>query len=61
MKNVNMKVKGSTLTITIDLSEEHGMSKSGKTIIVASTAGNKAVEGTDIMIGVNAYKYKDSK
>jgi hypothetical protein len=43
MKNVQMTVDGSILTIQVDLSKEFGPSSSGKTIIVASTEGNVAV------------------
>ena len=56
MKNITTTVKGNKLTIEIDLSKIFGPSKSGKTIIVASTEGNQKVEGTDVVIGVNAYK-----
>ena len=37
MKNVEMTVEGTTLTITVNLSKEFGPSASGKTIIIAST------------------------
>ncbi len=57
MQNVKMEVKGNKLSIEIDLAEEFGPSKSGKTITVASTRGNQRVEGTDVIIGLNAYKY----
>ena len=43
MKNVEMKVNGDILTITVDLSKEFGPSASGKTIIIASTEGNVSV------------------
>lgn len=56
MKNIKATVKGNTMTIEIDLSKTFGPSKSGKTIIVASTEGNQKVEGSDVVIGVNAYK-----
>ncbi|MBR9977853.1 MAG: hypothetical protein KFH87_07170 [Bacteroidetes bacterium] len=39
MKNVEMKVEGNILTITIDLSKEYGLSSSGKSVIIASTEG----------------------
>lgn len=56
MKNVIMTVAGDVLTITIDLKQSFGASASGKTTIVASTAGNVSVPGHDgIKIGVNAY------
>jgi hypothetical protein len=56
MKNIDLKVQGDQLTIDIDLSKEFGPSKSGKTIIVASTEGNKTVPGRNEKIGLNVYK-----
>lgn len=56
MTNIDMKVNGNILTLTIDLSKDYGRSKSGKTIIIASTQGNKAIENTGAIIGVNCYK-----
>ena len=62
MENVKMAVKGNTLTITVDLSHEAGMSASGKTMKIASTGGNKEVpNGKGAIIGLNIYKYPDSK
>lgn len=60
MKNVDMKVEGDLLTITIDLSKDFGPSKSGKTIIVASTEGNKSVPGKEHKIGLNVYKHPEA-
>ena len=43
-------------TITIDLNYRGERSKSGKTIRVASTEGNKKIEGAeDVILGLNAY------
>ena len=57
MKNVEMKIDGTTLTITVDLAKEFGPSASGKTIIIASTEGNVPVlEGRAEQIGLNIYK-----
>ena len=56
MINAKLSTKGNILTITVDLSEDHGPSKSGKTIIVASTQGNKPIEDTGATIGLNIYK-----
>jgi hypothetical protein len=56
MNNMQMKVDGSILTITVDLSKEYGRSKSGKTMIIATSAGNKLIEGTDATIGLNIYR-----
>lgn len=58
MKNIEMQVDENILTIRIDLSKEYGESKSGKTIIVASTQGNVNAPESDIKIGVNCYKQK---
>jgi len=58
-KNVEMAVAGDKLTITVDLSKEFGPSKSGKTIIIASTEGNQLVLGREERIGLNIYKKID--
>ena len=48
MKNVQMTVdKDGILTIKIDTKQEHGLSSSGKNIIIASTCGNVTIDGTD--------------
>ena len=63
MKNVDMKVDGKKLTITIDLEQDFGPSKSGKTIVIASTLGNVDVpehEG-EMKLGINCYKYPEQK
>ena len=59
MKNAEMTVEGETLTIKVDLSKDFGPSKSGKTIIIASTEGNVSVPGRDEKIGLNVYRYPD--
>ncbi len=45
MKNVEMTVVGDTLIIKVDLSKDFSQSKSGKTLIVATTEGNASVPG----------------
>ena len=59
MTNVQMDRKGDVLTITVNLSEDHGPSKSGKTLIVATSSGNVVtsaeVDGKPVTIGLNAY------
>ena len=59
-ENVDYKIEKDTLTIIIDLTREFGESKSGKSIIIASTRGNKKVNYKDekIAIAVNIYKPK---
>jgi hypothetical protein len=61
MKNVEMTVDGDILTLTVDVSQEFGPSKSGKTIIVASTEGNKSVPGRTEKVGLNIYKEEGKK
>ena len=62
MDNVGMKVVKNKLVIIIDLNKDHGPSKSGKTIGIASTRGNKEIEGhKGVFIGLNVYKYKEDK
>ena len=59
MKNVEMTIEGNILTIKVDLSKEFGPSASGKTIIIASTAGNVSIPGDeDKKIGLNVYRKK---
>ena len=43
MKNVDMKLDGSILTIKVDISKDFGESKSGKSITIASTEGNISI------------------
>ena len=57
MKNIKMENKANKLVLEIDLTKNFGRSKSGKSIIIASTEGNLSVPGTEnIKIGVNCYK-----
>ena len=59
MKNVEMQAEGDILTIKVDLTKEFGPSSSGKTILIASTEGNIAIEGREeIKVGLNIYKKK---
>lgn len=58
MKNVEMSVEGTILTIKVDLSKEFGPSSSGKTTIIASTEGNVNVPDREEKIGLNIYKKK---
>jgi hypothetical protein len=54
-----MSVKGNILMIKIDLCKDNSQSKSGKTIIVASTEGNVTVPGRKEKVGLNVYRYPD--
>lgn len=56
-KNINATVAGDTLTITINLAQNFGASKTGKSIIIASSEGNRAVPGHDeIKFGINVFR-----
>ena len=59
MQNIKCTVKSNKLLITIDLSKKGKASASGKTIVIASTRGNKVFEGTDVTLGLNLYKYPE--
>ncbi len=57
MNNVTLTVEGHILTAKVDLSKECGSSKSGKSIVIGTTSGNKPIEGHDgVKIGLNVYK-----
>ncbi|QYZ78638.1 hypothetical protein E2N92_03965 [Methanofollis formosanus] len=59
MKNVDMRLEGDRLVITVDLAKDFGESKSGKSITIASTEGNVSVpEHEEIKIGLNVYRKK---
>jgi hypothetical protein len=58
MKNVELTIDGTMLTIKVDLSKDFGPSSSGKTTIIASTEGNVSIPGREEKIGLNIYKKK---
>ncbi len=55
---LSAKIEGNRLVISIDL-ETPTPSSSGKTLVVASTRGNKEtdvmIDGKPVIIGLNAY------
>jgi len=53
--NCKIKVEKNIMTITIDLKKTLGPSKSGKTIMVASTSGKEDVAG--VSVNLNVYKF----
>ena len=62
MDNIEIDVKDNKAIITIDLNKDFGASKSGKTIVVATTRGNVPIPGAeDIKLGLNCYKYPEKK
>ena len=48
--------KANKLVITVDLAKELGRSKSGKSIVVASTQGNVKLEDGVTFLGLNVYR-----
>jgi hypothetical protein len=55
-QNVQIEVtKDGKAIVTIDLNNRGGLSSSGKSIIVATTEGNKPIPGTNVVIGINCY------
>jgi hypothetical protein len=57
VKGVTGSIDGKILTLTVDLSQEHGDSKTGKTTVVATTAGTSRIGG-GILVGLNINKSK---
>jgi len=57
MSNVKLTRKGNSLVITVDLTAASVPSKSGKTLLVASTRGNVPVDGPGAFkVGLNVYQ-----
>jgi hypothetical protein len=56
---MNAKIVGNKLVIEIPLNPSPVPSSSGKTLVVASTHGNKVTEalvsGKNVVVGLNAY------
>ena len=57
-ENVRVEVRDDEAIITIKLSHRGRASSSGKSIIVASTEGNKTIPGTEVILGMTAYVKK---
>jgi len=59
MENVKITRTGKKLTIEVDLSKKGTPSKSGKTLVIASTNGNQRIDGEgNIVVGLNVYTPK---
>ena len=58
--NVEYEVAKGKLVITVDLTAEGEVSKSGKSIVIASTKGNQKIDigGSEVSLGLNVYKKK---
>ncbi len=56
-QNVEFEIEGDQLVIRVDLSQELGVSSSGKSVIIATTGGNVAVPGWEaVKVGLNVYR-----
>ncbi len=53
---VTITIEGDDVVIRFPLNGDEGLSASKKTRIVASTRGNQPVPGTDVIVGLNAYR-----
>jgi len=59
MQNIEMTVRegDGKLVIEIDLNKDYGRSKSGKSVIIATTSGNVSIpDHPDIHLGLNLYR-----
>lgn len=54
LQNVDAKVAGSVLTLTVDLSKDLGLSKSGKSNLIGTTGGS--VKIGNVVVGLNVFK-----
>ena len=52
--NVEASIEKGILTLKIDLKKEGTVSKSGKSIVIGSTKGNKGVD--NVVVGLNVYR-----
>ena len=54
MRNVDMKIEGTILTIKVDLSKPGEVSSSGKSLVIGTTEGNVSVpDRAEVKIGLN--------
>ena len=64
MAGMTATIEGNDLVIRIPVNHDPQPSTSGKTLVVASSRGNKETEavilGQKIVVGLNAYIYKQA-
>jgi hypothetical protein len=59
MTNISMEREGDILTIKVNMTENHGPSKSGKTVIIATTSGAHPIPGNEgASLNLNVYRSK---
>ncbi|KAH9586112.1 hypothetical protein LSM04_002285 [Trypanosoma melophagium] len=54
-KNVSVAVRDTTLHIFCDLTRDYGISGSGKSVVIASSGGNRPLGATNAFIGLNIF------
>lgn len=54
--NVTIEVKKGFLTLRIDLKDKGHLSKSEKSMVIATTSGNQFIPEIGMSLGVNLYK-----
>ena len=59
-KNIRASVSGGLLVLTCDLSKNFGPSSSGKTTILASTAGIKRIGDTDTSVNLSVWRKRSA-
>lgn len=62
-KKMKISTEQSDIVIRIPTDVEGRPSSSGKTIVLASTRGNRAIEvdGKTVMLSINCYQYPDQR
>ena len=59
MRNVDMKIEGTKLIITVDISQPGELSSSGKSMVIGTTEGNVSVpDRAEVKVGLNVYTKK---
>ena len=53
---MDIKVNGAIVTVTFRIDGEGTPSASGKSTVLATTRGNVTIPGTDVKLGLNAYR-----
>ena len=64
MENIEIDVnEAGMITITVDGTKSLGLSRSGKTILIATTHGGERVKikDSEMFVSINVYKYPDKR
>jgi len=58
MKNVTMTIEKNILIIKVDLKKKAGLSKSEKSMTIATTEGNQPLDGewANVKVGLNVFR-----